>query len=123
MKAGRELDLIVAEKLFGLCVEDTWSGKKTPVSAMAVMEHARRFDRVPHYSTDIAAAWEVVKKLGIIVCWYEGQWVSGTIEKYEMGFAGSNFYLDGTFDCQSVSETAPHAICLTALKAIGPESL
>ncbi len=71
--AGRELDTVVAKKVFGLIVLGPYG------PTIAEMEFAYRdvkdFDcsricyqvDLPHYSTDIAAAWEVVEKLRLSV--------------------------------------------------------
>lgn len=49
MEAGRELDALIAEKVMGVAQEDI---------------HRRTMVRsdLPHYSTDIAAAWPILKK-------------------------------------------------------------
>ena len=53
MKPGRELDAIVAERVMGYEVRDeTW--RQPPSSS---------WREVPHYSSDIAAAWEVVERM------------------------------------------------------------
>jgi hypothetical protein len=56
-------------------------------------------------STDIAAAWEVVQRFPCI-----------KIVKNEFGYAAD---IDGRFI--ETSGTAPHAICLAALRACGHE--
>lgn len=61
MKAGRELDALVAEKVMGrnltlekeLTEHEMWLSQLMP----EIIIH------IPHYSTDIAAAWEVVEKV------------------------------------------------------------
>lgn len=82
------------------------------------LDHGRRdashpFAPVPHYSTDIAAAWEVVERLradhgdySVIVCWAHEtqQWVCSDFDSMTWEGAG---------------ETAPLAICRAALKAVG----
>lgn len=93
MKPGRELDLLVAEKIFG------WSPSQV-------------YDKHSYlsYSTDISAAWEVVEKVKseysvtIDTCLeHEGKWLC-------------------TFAYHQVEgDSAPHAICLAALKAKGVE--
>ena len=50
MKAGRELDALVAEKVMGVKNMEQW-----------LINH--RMDETGQYSTDIAAAWEVVEKM------------------------------------------------------------
>jgi hypothetical protein len=78
MKAGRELDALVAEKVFGLKVE--WlpapehphhHGKDVPVEPQTcspppggVGAWCAMYWVIPRYSTEIGAAWEVVEKMG-----------------------------------------------------------
>ena len=60
LAAGRELDAFVAEKIMGWEVvgldrdRTGWYGKPPGVQAVF---------RIPHYSTQISAAWEVVEKM------------------------------------------------------------
>ena len=100
MKAGRELDALVAEKVMGLTEED-WIAGPTGLPRP--------------YSTDIAAAWEVVEKL------------RGThrpfllSHDFQDGFMKWPVVIVG-FGAVVVHEGqygAPHAICLAALKAVG----
>ena len=63
LEAGRELDALVAEKVMGLLVTNHGTAKiiygKVEVDGK---EHVT-FSPVRPYSTDIAAAWEVVEKM------------------------------------------------------------
>ena len=61
--------------------------------------------RVPHYSTDIAAAWEVVGRMG-------SMWMDATVP---------NMGIDVEFKKgkKGTASTAPLAICRAALKASG----
>jgi hypothetical protein len=63
-------------------------------------------EEIPHYSTDIAAAWEVVEKL----CHYSER--SFLIQKTGAWLVR---FQEGVF---MPGETAPEAICLAALKAV-----
>lgn len=126
MKPGRELDVLIAEKVMGwklYCYEGDvyahepgqygdaakndgwcWEGDTYP-------ENRESHQFAP--STDIAAAWEVVEKLS----------TNGWAVKMQIGFDSSRYY----WDCEVFIEeshygsakTAPHAICLAALKAAG----
>lgn len=97
MKAGRELDSLIHEKVFGQ--DPRQEPYQRPDGAMV-------YPFVPEYSTDIAAAWQVVEKLT------EGE------------FHLSRCY-GGGWECElgapyiSFGETAPLAICLAALEAVG----
>ena len=130
MKAGRELDALIAEKVMGLTRHDesyvaegvgkvlrfVWrDGCGTCVYSGDMF--------LPHYSTNIADAWEVVEKLGrwhgfdfMIVMpdpeqtfhlrTYEAGWYEATNDGPERRVV-------------SDADTAPLAICLAALKAKG----
>lgn len=93
-KAGRALDALVAEKVMG---------------------HRPGVNSVHAYSTEIAAAWMVVEKIGN---WHEFtfavikgvvQWEAGW---YESGCEGLEQR------ASAVADTPPLAICLAALKTV-----
>jgi hypothetical protein len=70
MEAGRELDALVAEQVMGWKREtysfNNWrDGKVESMELSGLMgpDGLREVDQFPFYSTDIAAAWEVVEKL------------------------------------------------------------
>ena len=111
MNAGRELDALIAEKVMGLAgvrdgkswlYGDNWTYHKKGVLCL-----------VPHYSTQIADAWQVVEKMkehgadehnGITIMYDENRWyVEFPLPSWEYAEA----------------PTAPLAICLAALKAVG----
>lgn len=107
MKAGRELDALIAEKVMGL---DGPQYPDCPTCGSA--NYCRETPYLP-YSTEIAAAWEVVEKLKtpdvyLEVLSHKGEphWVCRIIGGKDPIGAGA--------------ETAPHAICLAALKAVSP---
>jgi hypothetical protein len=123
MNAGRELDALVAEKVMG------WTSDLYAHSLMGEKvrlwlppppsDVAHTADTLPRYSTDIAAAWEVVEK------------VSGPGLAFELVDVGSfnpgytelprwcASFGDGNVVIAEEADTAPHAICLAALKAVG----
>ena len=126
MKPGRELDALVAEKVMGQTVRladdmgvdhdegDFFVNK--PDSKEPRWGHMLG---LPHYSTDIAAAWAVVEKM---------QGLGWTFQVDDVGFNDST---EGKWRVVLTEETkghdyhpadgdtAPHAICLAALKACG----
>lgn len=115
MKPGRELDALVAEKVMGFRV------KREDVAGLALYAIVRwppvpgewLARDLPPYSTDIAAAWEVVEKMSVkngVEIWRHqaGCWVM----EIEIGY-NANDPIEGH------GESAPHAICLAALKAKG----
>lgn len=97
--AGRDLDALVAERVMGW-EAPTWhhpEGWGTSDSS------------IPHFSTDISAAWEVVEKM-------RPDWTldfRATCEGYFASFDN----MSQTFEHFS-RESAAHAICLAALKAL-----
>lgn len=109
MKAGRELDALIAEKVMG------WERLEKILHPPGPYEMNAWGNMIPHYSTDIDAAWEVVEKMHSmrlqtsIITTEKG--VSVTIDE---------FYCHSPDE--TIAETAPHAICLAALKALGEEN-
>lgn len=116
---GRELDALVAEKVMGNTLAPG-------PGAMGIVVNITELKRIPPYSTDIAAAWEVVEKIG------EGFTLGRSWEKWVCTSVPGDMwgcYIDepGRYemlndgDYFEWADTAPHAICLAALKAIGHE--
>ena len=97
LEAGYELDALVAEKVMGLVKGSFgWINSDTAIPIA-----------LPLYSTDIAAAWEVVERFK------DWDW-----KLYSHG-EGESFviYKDGTH-YEATAPTAPLAICRAALKAV-----
>jgi len=116
---GRELDALVAEKVMGhLRISDYvwfhgelhWPVDKTPPSKGGCIG-IKPLDQqeLPHYSTDIAAAWAVVEKL----C--EFSW---HIELHG-GHHLVTIFSDATTWETEAGDSTPEAICLAALAAVG----
>lgn len=94
MPAGREMDEMIARKVIN---------RKIGI---------RAYDRrLPHYSTDIAAAWEVAEKLGSF-------WIDHTVS--DLGIDVEFFTsLDHSKErLVATADTAPLAICRAALLAV-----
>ncbi len=89
MKAGRELDALIAEKVMG------WDSRCIPKP----------------YSRDIGYAWQVVEK---VLSDVKGH-VDLSIEPDGVNCIISGY----TFDAGETADTAPLAICQAALKAVG----
>ena len=96
LEAGLELDALVAEKVMGWFVA---KGPHSPTSPP---------DLIPRYSTDIAAAWEVVEKM---------------IDQGRRFVINNNFsrtmFIADFCGRDVLEKTAPLAICRAALKAVG----
>lgn len=133
MNAGRELDALIAERVMGWKI---WKylGPMGPTQRLAPPKLTfslkpgaiNEIPEIPSYSTDIAAAWLVVEKIRSLprladtgtkndfnlnqmdrLC--GGLWVvkSDSIDKY-----------GHLISSHTESPSAPHAICLAALKAV-----
>lgn len=130
MKAGRELDALIAEKVMGwkkLYRKDytnvgDWHGLDWMYEnkQSAIYYDAQT---CPSYSVDIAAAWEVVEKLSA------NRPLSTTL--HVLASPGGNYcvnifqnFMDSYGQWRQkdlgyvVEDTVPHAICLAALKLI-----
>lgn len=115
MTSGRELDALIAEKVMGWIVAHSSEGfyrwKPKPDNPNSYSEWQ---EGLPHYSTNIADAWHVVEKLkeyGNVVevkCFR-----SGSVDVQVRGGNINDIRGAGNAD------TAPLAICLAALKAVG----
>jgi hypothetical protein len=112
LQAGRELDALIAEKVMGIkcgaCLQD---GQLEPITM--------DWREIPHYSTDIAAAWEVVEKAYLVIrpSLLHGsnlQWIAGQLK----GVRASGL-IEIIKETYTEAETAPLAICKAALRAIG----
>ena len=129
MKAGRELDALVAEKVMGWERGDTSRGfMKWYPAGKRHKSGCGEFD-IPGYSTDIAAAWEVVEKLGT-----SGRWVLHLLAPQDADYVmrdGETVQLwrakfeKKFWDVQKAEPyewpeglTAPHAICNAALMLV-----
>jgi hypothetical protein len=111
MKPGRELDTLVTEKVMGIDIGTRQAFK--PIGEDFKYVGEMRMNDIPHYSTDISAAWELMEKFK----WAEPE-VSYSDEQhcwYAILNKGMNSGIMNTGD------SAPHAICLAALKAVGYE--
>ena len=110
MTPGRELDALVAEKVM------EWKVDYIPRFGAAVLVGGLSGIACPPYSTDIGAAWEVVEKVPYALCLMrvDGKW-------------RAQFWEFGKYTSRPQGEadapTAPHAICLAALRALGVEGV
>ncbi len=118
----RELDARVAEKIMELkpaLVEDDMTvftrGREWLLRGDWYYEGDGFVDEVPYYSTDIAAAWKVIERLqqrGIWLCSLEGKWKN----LYRVIL---EWRREGLQHAQVMESSAPLAICLAALEAVG----
>jgi hypothetical protein len=114
VKPSRELDVLVAEKVMG------WTHvARSPMDGALLgtmpIYLASASNEVPHYSTDMAAAWAIVE-LGRGSFWndlFELSANEGEEGTWHLDTNGDN---DG---CCMTAETAPLVICLAALRCVG----
>jgi hypothetical protein len=107
LQPGRELDALVAERVMGYPGDgNVWH----------VTGDYARADDIPHYSTDIAAAWEAAETL---LESHELEMAKLTDGRYFAQFIGGPAP-DGFHPMhKAIGDSAAHAICLAALKAVG----
>lgn len=113
MKVGRELDGLIAEKVMG------WTYKTFPDGACPTVKHwhgPKDECLLPRYSIDIAAAWQVVeemnnREIGMELYRFNSEAMPKAHE--------CRFYEDSSGYWSASADTAPLAICLAALKAVG----
>jgi hypothetical protein len=102
MKPGKELDALVAEKVMGKNHKESNFSNLFPDVPL----------EYPPYSTDIAAAWEVVEKLKTVL---KGEFCISYAAN------GWTVFRDWHTDSEGLAyaNELPHAICLAALRAVG----
>lgn len=113
LPAGRELDALIAEHVMGWQQVLTFTAD-TKEGQYEWIDPDLTSQALPHYSTDIAAAWLVVQKIESFSLIAPGAW-----------YAGGEYHNEDRWCCETATtiaygDTAPHAICLAALKAVMP---
>lgn len=107
---GRELDAMIAERVMG------WTRLQPGNDVLGWVTGPAKTDLrgLPDFSTDIAAAWEVALHIRSESRLFDFDvWVMGDDEW------GARFVTDKEY--KAWGDTAPHAICLAALKAVRHE--
>ena len=135
MKAGQELDLLIASEV--MCEEmpgdyeqaqdGRWMKEEPIFDSDGTYSRAYYLvEWPPHYSTDIAAAWQVVEKLvetghcpGLLFD-DDGRWALSLEGMQNCPPGGEPFDVCTSFYVEAGMwyDTAPLAICLAALKAV-----
>lgn len=114
LEPGRELDELVAERVLG------WKwGLHTfghdlpggPFWAIAITSVGHHVQTMPRFSTDISDAWEVVERMANY-----GDFSIHASRNLNAERNGWNVVMGGDYFTNAL--TAPHAICLAALKAV-----
>jgi hypothetical protein len=114
---GRELDALVATKIFKHTIAETddCNGEDNFWIADAMAER-RDWIGLPNYSTDISDAWTVVEKMRERAEAWEFN-IESNLGKWKAGFFSNGEYFDSDWE-----ETASLAICRAALRAVGGEA-
>lgn len=129
MKAGPDLDALVAEKVMRkvvirepdhyLKVAESGGDFFGTEHVSTVLVHNQTFSRhrpgqtiaiCPGYSTSIAAAWSVLERVTIVA--HLSPILAHNNSGWQVSFLGNSELFTAR------SDTAPHAICLAALKAV-----
>lgn len=115
---NRDIDRLVAEHIFGWV--DFWSNGDCvmgyPPSEQKLGIGYDERHNVPNYSTDILHAWMVVDKMRKVSDGLYGfELEDGNEEEYQCCFYG----MARSYTAES--QTAPLAICISALKTVGIE--
>ena len=119
LPAGRALDALVAERVMGCTPEAHHMEKYSPTCGCKHRIHRNTRedlgDLLADYSTDIGAAWEVGEKLG-----HKTFSLTGPEDKEPVTWCAEfGSFQDAVFQAEDAeADTAPHAICLAALKAV-----
>jgi hypothetical protein len=110
---GRDLDVLVATKVMGwVRLDDGVDPHTSEPFERWRRSDGSKYSGIPSYSTSIEAAWEVVEKLHLSLVWNDEGW-----EVYTEDQVVDHELEHGGFAARERS--APHAICLAALKAVG----
>lgn len=119
---SRNLDAVVAEKVMGWFVTNYWAAGVPRQGLAAPKGTILDIDQYPAYSSDIAAAWQVVEKM-VDLGWHPkitGRF-SGPTDPWWAGFTAQNCTgWNGRPDyAASDPDSLPTAICLAALRTVG----
>ena len=114
LPAGRDLDFYVATRVLGM---PSGVGDVTVVGDGYLLDES--YSQLPHYSTDIAAAWMVVEGLSKRFWPEVGRMDNGTWYCEIVGRGDTPAQVSNGPIAHEIAETAPLAICRAALKAVG----
>ena len=121
MKAGKEVDTLVAEKLMGWhsAHNEAYPLQWTTPTGLVTWEHTSYGAFKP--SSDIATAWELLEKMRlkyghVVVAWHPFDAIPDG--------EGGDYAVYSHWSCyieevgEATADTAPLAICLAALKSV-----
>ena len=117
MKAGRELDALVAVRVMELTPCDRYSRDRTYAG---LVTDGNGFSGVRHYSMEIDVAWDVVEKMEVAGWLLQLTRVDGEITEPRLSWEAE--FRQGNSSAWASGETAALAICLAALDVVGAKS-
>lgn len=112
MPAGDEIDALISQCVFGNKIQ-WFDGPGGPVITGGTYEKIRTWNKVSSYSTNMAAAWEVVEKVA-----GEDSELSVRITGEYLGNGWRCVFTNAFVDYDVMAKTAPLAICRAALLAV-----
>lgn len=112
LEAGREMDALVAEKVFGCDPLNARVGLHKNGDLEYYWGYPVGHDIAPAYSTDISDAWRVIEHMQSL------GWSWEVLNTTKTAF-GAVFSMSQDDVYGTDAETVPLAICKAALKAIG----
>lgn len=109
MDASRELDALIAEKVFDFAL-----GRMAEDEELQLIYDQATADLrdIPNYSTELSTAWEIVEKIGVRFCLIKEETSSNYTRPYKAWFTGFSV---------AYGTSPAHAICLAALKVMKRE--
>jgi hypothetical protein len=118
LKVGRKLDAWIQRRLFNMTVERRGEHYRFYNETLREQYGGRWTSPVPEYSTDIKAAWEVVKHMAARGLWLTLLTPYDAVDNYHATFTphGKPEWCNAL--AKARADTAPLAICLAALKTV-----
>ena len=111
----REIDKMVAKKVMGWT--EIREGKR--VDFIGVDPERIDYDRIPHYSTDIKDAWQVIVRMRGLGWHYEISSTDRGADSVRFGQGNYNRYEDEWTEEYREEGEVPMATCLAALAIMG----
>lgn len=126
MKAGNELDITVATRLWQFGA-DGWPVEGSGWKWFGTDEQGASYVRCPAFSTGIGAAWEVVERMRVRFGGFFELRETGSIKTSRDSVAHDTQWAARFVPLEGASfefaDDPALAICLAALKAVTPEKL
>jgi hypothetical protein len=133
LKPSRELDALIAEKVMGWRPMQSFPFKQEDWPAFCDLDGREIWQGdIPHFSTDIAAAWEVVEKIPMTIYAPGAPYADGEYCNHGQDYddeddptgigpwaAEADHPDKARLSDRVYGVSGPHAICLAALRAVG----